>query len=70
MQYQICKKYAQTANKKDAIYVHNKPKYPKICSYMQKYQMQKYAKCTNMQNQICTNMHFQNMHKYAFYNQM
>ena len=23
--------------------------------------------CTNMQIQICINMHFQNMHKYVFY---
>ena len=30
--------------------------------------MHKYAKnAQNMQNQICTNMHFENMHKYALY---
>ena len=72
MQYQICRNIHKKENMKYAIYVHNKHKYDKICktkicTYMQKYHMHKYAqKGTKMQNQTCINMHFQNMHKYVF----
>ena len=31
MQYQICRKMHKQANKKYALYVHNKHKYPNIC---------------------------------------
>ena len=64
MQYTICRNMHKQANKRYAIYVHNKHKYAKICknkicTYTQKYHMHKYAQ----------NMHKYanpNMHKYAF----
>ena len=74
MQYQICRNMHKQANKKYAVYVHNKVKYPKICK--RKYghickhtmwHMHKYAQ--NMHKYAKPNMHkyeFSNMHKYVF----
>ena len=42
-----------------------KTKYAHICKNTICINMHKI--CTNMQIQICINMHFQNMHKYVFY---
>ena len=55
MQYKICKNVHKQANTRYAINVHNKHKYAKICknkicTYMQKYHMRKYAQ--NM-HKIC-----------------
>ena len=42
-----------------------KKKYAHICKITICINMHKI--CTNMQNQACINMHFQNMHKCVFY---
>ena len=68
MQYQICRNMHKYANKKNALNVHNKPKYAKICKTKFAH-ICKNTTCRNM-HQACTNMQIRNMHKYAFYMQM
>ena len=65
---EICTKYAAIRSTKYAgICTNKQTRNMHICIHKNTICINMHKICINMQNQICINMHFRNLHKYVLY---